>query len=1192
MLSSKTKLPPLEDRFAFLGDAIAVGDRQALRSSLYEVDDRSTGQELTLKLWRKSGGEGDADLRELWRHEMRQVSRLAAYAEARDVIVSVLEFVEDEDHFGLVLDRIGHPLSEKRKRVPRDHWLRLLSAARPRSLFRRNIARVVTALGLIHRQGLVHGAVNADAIMTEGAEQPDFQLGGFEWSLSLADEAAGGSHAKVSRTAAILRPSSYSFAEDWRCLGGLIVECLVADRAGTGILTTTAHQAMANAILTTGERQLLKRLLTPSRSDQLDAQSIGRAIGDLLVGLARTGATKAGSLILAIEPRAGLAACVYDATDGAIPVDEFQRQLEWLRADLDGGATLLTPRPFDAERHILKLVTEHLVCDLRPARLEGAAIWDVAICHHIAQRQQALPFRGEQDHEIAQPILVARGSRDAERLKAQLGPDVLDWSAFGTASARPIRNDDVATVRDGLFVAQLVEAVVKASEAFPIEILHRGREDGRPVVALRALPGSERDKLARKLRLAEGDAALKRLFEEDGRDPEVRWRLSRSAAMRASRAFDVGVSFIDVTEVKGKVAYRFELDEDLGDEPKALYLRPLSDSGSEQAITRRLGILQSLESRTDLAQMLVDPWRLRRSSRETLSIEDRASEGFLELDRPKQETLVAAFETAPNFLVVGPPGVGKTRLATEVVTRKFAMDGSSRILISAQGHDALGHLQEKVQKALVDAKLDKVLVVRSTTPERRTSRPEEVQLRALQLLDNLNRSPGLGDLQVQIRERVRDLRLSVEQHLHHQKPLASQDRAGLGALTHLLLDAADVVFSTLNSPDVERLVEARDQFDWLIIEESARATGPELIGAMMLSARRLLIGDHRQLPAFDADRMLAILADHSLVVAALKQAQDWLRPILGDEEQERLGALLKGEPEILRATAERAHRLFAPFRALVEEDERLAGSRTGHRRIAATLTEQRRMDPAIAEIVSEAFYEGKLTTSQSRIDELANGMPFAHLPPLTAAPVLVIDFPHVSAPVAGEPVARDQSRRGWRNPAEVDAVIGVLRQVRAVEGKRPTLAVLSPYKAQVEALQRKISTAMSGELRHLAAFSSVRSDGGFVGTVDSFQGSEADLVILSLVRNNPLVGVKAVGFLRDQRRMNVALSRAKAQLVVVGSLRFLREAVRGVNPDGGAHDLGFLTTVVDVINRLEKTSRGAQSLAKKIAPSAVMAVSR
>jgi transposase len=63
----------------------------------------------------------------------------------------------------------------------------------------------------------------------------------------------------------------------------------------------------------------------------------------------------------------------------------------------------------------------------------------------------------------------------------------------------------------------------------------------------------------------------------------------------------------------------------------------------------------------------------------------------------------------------------------------------------------------------------------------------------------------------------------------------------------------------------------------------------------------------------------------------------------------------------------------------------------------------------------------------------------------------------------------------------------------------------------IKALQRKISSKIKGELRHLAAFSSVRSDGDFVGTVDSFQGSETDLVILSLVRNNPLVGIRAVG---------------------------------------------------------------------------------
>jgi AAA domain len=110
-------------------------------------------------------------------------------------------------------------------------------------------------------------------------------------------------------------------------------------------------------------------------------------------------------------------------------------------------------------------------------------------------------------------------------------------------------------------------------------------------------------------------------------------------------------------------------------------------------------------------------------------------------------------------------------------------------------------------------------------------------------------------------------------------------------------------------------------------------------------------------------------------------------------------------------------------------------------------------------------------------------------------------------------------------------------------------------------------------------------NGKWVGTVDSFQGNEADLVILSLVRNNAGSGARALGFLRDKRRMNVALSRAKSKLVIVGSLSFLCEAVRGVNPDAVTHDLSFLTTVVDTIKELERvTPDGKLSGAKRIDP--------
>jgi hypothetical protein len=125
---SRRNLPPLEERFSFEGDAITPGDRKALRSALFDVEDRQTGYERCLKLWRKTGTPVDDDLRQLWLHEMRQVQRIMAYAGARDVIVDILEIVEDAESFGVLLERAGQPLSVKLIRVSRQHWLKNLSA--------------------------------------------------------------------------------------------------------------------------------------------------------------------------------------------------------------------------------------------------------------------------------------------------------------------------------------------------------------------------------------------------------------------------------------------------------------------------------------------------------------------------------------------------------------------------------------------------------------------------------------------------------------------------------------------------------------------------------------------------------------------------------------------------------------------------------------------------------------------------------------------------------------------------------------------------------------------------------------------------------------------------------------------------------------------------------------------------------
>jgi hypothetical protein len=982
-------------------------------------------------------------------------------------------------------------------------------------------------------------------------------------------------------TAAVHRADSYSFAEDWRALGLLAADCLDSVVKASGDVHPSGRSEPPIS-LNVSERGLLKRLVTPARMDQLDADSIARAIDDLLASLARLDSSRAGTFVMAFARPSTPGNAIYEATDGEIATDEIRRQLDWVRADLDGGATLLVPKAFDPATGSLRLVTDSMVYRLRAFLDEGSAVWNIAVCNAVQRKAESFRLGEDETHALLQPVVVARHAHEATELRGRLGPDAMDWSAFASPMRDASPQQEGDTIRRALLLVETIDAVVKALEVYPVQILEAGRRDGRRFVVLRAEPQSERDGIAKRVGLSASAAALKRLFEDEHRDAGAKWQLCRSPGLGSTRMDDIVASFVDVVDHRGLRAYQFEVDEALPDEGP-FFLRTERDTGTEKAISRRLRNIKALNTRVDLAEMLADPWRVRRTSREGFSDEARNDEAFLDLDRPKQEALVGLWSTLPSFFVVGPPGVGKTKLATEVVRRRFVADRSTRMLISAQGHDALDNLQKKIRETLTKAGLNDVLVVRSTTSERRPTNSEEVHRAGLEYLERLSRSALAGTAPTSVRVRIAELKDAATRLEHSRDTVDREQRSGLGAVSHLVLDAANIVISTANSPDIENMVEAREQFDWVIVEEAAKATGPELIGSLMLSGRRLLIGDHRQLPPFDADRLVKILSDHSLVCEALEVADERVGPLLHNGELEELN-LVATDPLALRDVATMALRLLEPFRTFVEDDERRSTGNAGHRPIAATLTEQRRMDPAIAEIVSKTFYGRRLSTEGGRAHAAATEKsPVIQLGALPQSPVVVVNFRHVSS--TGKADAVERSRPQWHNPSEVSAVVDVLRHLRAREpDKPPSLAILSPYKAQVDKLQQRIMATGTNELDHLSQFRSVRSDGAFVGTVDSFQGSEADVVILSLVRNNPR---NQLGFLRDRRRLNVALSRAKCHLIIVGSIAFLRGAVRSVNPDAESHDLSFLTEMADAIDALETKTRNDVPLASFVDPSAL-----
>ena len=219
----KRKRDGLSDRFELEETFLSSPNAAALKSAVLRAVNRRTDEPVVLKYWEKTGSAVDADLRELWRHEMRQSERVRAFPHADEVVVEVLGFGETDDAFCLAMPSDLAPLEFAARFMRSDRWLRSLQGPRQRVVLWENVRRLAEALGAVHGQGLVHGRI--DGRTAGAATQADFRLGGFEFCLRVAelDKAPLRVIAKSRAVGAII----FSFLDDWRALGEI-----VADLAG------------------------------------------------------------------------------------------------------------------------------------------------------------------------------------------------------------------------------------------------------------------------------------------------------------------------------------------------------------------------------------------------------------------------------------------------------------------------------------------------------------------------------------------------------------------------------------------------------------------------------------------------------------------------------------------------------------------------------------------------------------------------------------------------------------------------------------------------------------------------------------------------------------------------------------------------------------------------------------------------
>jgi predicted DNA helicase len=211
--------------------------------------------------------------------------------------------------------------------------------------------------------------------------------------------------------------------------------------------------------------------------------------------------------------------------------------------------------------------------------------------------------------------------------------------------------------------------------------------------------------------------------------------------------------------------------------------------------------------------------------------------------------------------------------------------------------------------------------------------------------------------------------------------------------------------------------------------------------------------------------------------------------------------------------------------SLLERQVRLHGSQATRR-----LEWQYRMHEAIMNFSSLEFYDAELKAHASVASHRLSELPGVLTTELTAAAVWFIDTAGAGYDERLEPDGASRS-----NPEEARLVARKIASLLDAGVQPGNIAVIAPYSAQVRCLRELLD-----------------GDGIEIDSVDGFQGREKEVVVLSLVRSN---SAGEIGFLGDIRRMNVAMTRARRLLMVVGDSATL-----------GGHEFyqRFLTYVEDI----------------------------
>ena len=481
------------------------------------------------------------------------------------------------------------------------------------------------------------------------------------------------------------------------------------------------------------------------------------------------------------------------------------------------------------------------------------------------------------------------------------------------------------------------------------------------------------------------------------------------------------------------------------------------------------------------------------------AMEDIRSHKIGNLNDRQLEAVTKSVLAKDLALIQGPPGTGKTTVIAEIIWQEIRKNPDCRILLTSQTNLAVDNALERLQgqagiRPVRIGKPDKLEpegrrfslpVMDSWAQDAKNSDDNATRIWIDRIVNKISNDPKYSSAISSWKSELE----AKDKHSRTEFSRLYRSNVNLVAATCSICGSRDFMESY---SDMFGGKERSDMFfDVVIMDEASKATPLEMAVPLVLGKKIIVIGDHKQLPP---------MMDENTIDSALEKI---------------------GKKEI----AEKLQKAESQFKRLFEAAAKV------RKTIVATLDTQYRMHEQIMNTIKQ-FYQEELAatgglkcgiTETMDIPDLANKGSRWH--GITLNPIIQ---PSTHAVWIDVHTPETYLSPGYKNEGELKAIDLVLKALQQADGYSEFVnAQQKPEDKEVGIIT--FYSAQSREIKKKYKGKNYRMD-----VVDRFQGMERNIIIVSTVRSNPK---NNIGFAKEIERINVAFSRARRLLIVVGNKR-------------------------------------------------------